>query len=194
MGRCFVLAALLTLVAASAPVAQPAYGCHPSRVSETRVNLDGDPEKEQVIAAESHDCGHTSFTASVVIRDRCRGAWRTYDLGSEANFLDQFRIVNADGRTRRPEVFFVTRRVGVVARGVAAIVRLDSRPRSCSRLRVLFRYEPTAAGVHSFDIELVDAAPQYPGLEVLVTEAREVEQHVTKYRYDAARDRYVVYR
>jgi hypothetical protein len=170
-----------------------AAACHPDRLSETRVNLDGDRAKEVVIAADSHDCQHTTFRAYVHLRDRCRGAWRTYDLGSEAHSLQRFRITNADGRTRRPEVFFFTRRNDPLAQGVAAVVRLDDRVSGCARVRELFRYEPRDVTLHGFDVELKNVAPQFPGLEVVLTQAHGIAQHVTRFRYDRGRDRYVVY-
>jgi hypothetical protein len=194
MLRWLLLAALLAAVAAASGRApQAAYACHPDRMSDIRVNLDRDPAKEEVIAAEHHDCAHTESEAYVHVRDRCQGAWRTYDLHSEGDVLQQFRVVNADGRTRRPEVFFVTRRRSLVAHGIAEVVRLDSRPSACPRVRALFHYEPTDPGLQSFDVELKDVARQFPGLEVILTEGREIAQNVTRYRYDRARDRYVVY-
>jgi hypothetical protein len=155
--------------------------------------LDGDRAKEEVIAVDSHDCQHTSFKAYVHIRDRCHGSWRLYDLGSEAEVLQQFRIVNADARTRRPEVFFVTRRLGPVAGGVAAVVRLDDRSSGCARVRALFRYEPNEPALQSFDVQLKELTPRFRGLEIVLTEGKEVAQRITKYRYDVKLDRYVVY-
>ena len=106
--------------------------------------------------------------------------------------LQQFRIANADGRTKRPEVFFATGKLGPVAGGIAEVDRLDDRPSGCARVRALFRYTP-GPGVQAFDVQLADVAPQFPGLEVVVTEAREVAQTTTKYRYDRVRNRYVAY-
>jgi hypothetical protein len=180
-------------VSASRAAAVNVPACHPDRLSETRVNLDGDRVKEEVIAADTHDCGHTTFRAYVHIRDRCRGVWRTYDLGSEAHSLQRFRIVNADGRTRRSEVFFVTRRNEPLAQGAAAVVRLDDRASGCARVRELFRYEPRDTALQSFDVELKNVAPQFAGLEVVLTEAHHLPQHVTRYRYDRRLDRYVAY-
>ena len=125
------LGVFAALAAVSGRTADDAYACHPDRLSETRINLDADRAKEEVVAADSHDCAHTTFKAYVHVRDRCRGAWRTYDLGNEAHTLQRFRIANADGRTKRPEVFFVTRRLGLVAAGIAAVVRLDDRVSGC---------------------------------------------------------------
>lgn len=161
-------------------------------MSEVSVDLDRDPAKEQVVAADLHDCGHTSFEAYVRIRDRCQGAWRTFGLDSDGEILQQFRIANADGRTKRPEVFFMTYRRGPVVRGIAEVVRLDGPPAACARPRALFRYVPRAA-VQTFNVELKDLTRRFPGLEVVLTEGREVAQTITNYRYDRARDRYVVY-
>jgi hypothetical protein len=193
MGRWLLLCGLLAAFAAAGHAPPAAFACHPDRLFDTRVNLDGDAAKERVIALDSHDCAHTEFEAYVHVRDRCHGSWRTYDLQSEGDVLQQFRIANADGRTRRPEVFFVTQRLGPVARGIAEVVRLDDRASGCAHVRALFRYVPSDPGVQSFAVELKNVAPQFPGLEVVLTEAREVAQRVTRYRYDRTRDRYVAY-
>jgi sarcosine oxidase delta subunit len=194
MGRWLLLGGLLAAAFAAAGQAPaPAFACHPDRLFDTRVNLDGDAAKERVTALDSHNCAHTEFEAYVHVRDRCRGTWRTYDLQSEGDVLRQFRIVNADARTRRPEVFFVTQRLGPVARGIAEVVRLDDRASGCARVRALFRYVPSDPAVQSFDVQLTNAAPQFPGLEITLTESREVAQRITRYRYDRTRDRYVVY-
>jgi hypothetical protein len=162
--------------------------CHPDRLYEQRVNLDGDRAKELVTAVDHHDCAHTEWLAYVRVRDRCG----TYELGSRNDMLRQFRIANADGRTKRPEVFFVTAKVAPIAIGIAKLVRFDDRPSGCSRPRTLFRYVP-GPGVMNFDAELTDAAPQFGGLEVLVTEEREVARTVMRYRYDRKQDRYIRY-
>jgi hypothetical protein len=77
-------------------------------------------------------------------------------------------------------------------RGIAEVVRLDGRPAACARARALFRYVPNAA-VQTFDVQLKDVTKKFPGLEVVLTEGREVAQTITKYRYARALDRYVVY-
>jgi hypothetical protein len=184
--------ALIASISAPAGLAVNRPACHPDRLSEQSVNLDRDAAKEQVEAADLHDCAHTHFEAYVRIRDRCHGTWRTFDLDSDGEILQQFRIANADGRTKRPEVFFMTYRRGPVMRGIAEVVRLDGRPPACAHARALFRYVPAAA-VQTFNVELKDLTRKFPGLEVVVTEGREVAQTVTTYRYDRALDRYVKY-
>jgi hypothetical protein len=157
--------------------------CHPDRFFRQRINLDGDPAKEEVVAVDSHNCAHTEWLAYVHVRDRCKGAWKVYDFGSRSDVLAQFRVANLDGRTRRPEVFFVTHRIAPVADGAAELVRFDDSRSGCSRPRALFRYVP-GPGVQSFDAEL-------EGREIVLTERFEVMQRVTRYRYDRRRDRYV---
>jgi hypothetical protein len=192
MLRVVFLAAVLSALAASAHTPQAALACHPDRRYDQKVNLDRDAAKEEVIALDHHNCAHTEWEAYVHIRDRCGGTWHTYDLHSEGDVLAGFRIANADGRTKRPEVFFVTQRLGPVARGIAEVVRLDDRASGCARAHALFRYSP-GPGIQEFSVELEDAAPQFPGLEVVVTESREVARQVTTYRYDGVRDRYIAY-
>jgi hypothetical protein len=193
MVRSLFLVGVLAALAVSGHAAPVASACHPDRFIQKQVNLDGDRAKEEVLAADSHDCQHTTFRAYVHIHDRCHGSWRMYDLGSEAEVLQQLRIVNADARTKRPEVFFVTRRLGPVAGGIAAVVRLDDRASACARVRVLFRYEPKDPALKGFDVQLQDVTRRFPGLEVVLTEMGEVAQRITRYRYDRLRDRYVVY-
>jgi hypothetical protein len=183
---------LLVGLAVSVDRPQAASACHPDRLFQKSVNLDGDPAKEEVLAVDSHDCQHTTFRAYVHIHDRCHGEWRVYNLG-KSEVLQQIRIVNADGRTKRPEVFFVTRGLGPVASGVSKVVRLDDRASGCARVRVLFGYEPKEPSLQSFDVQLKDVAPRFPGLEIVLTEGKEVAQQITHYRYDRKRDRYVVY-
>ena len=168
------------------PPAMPV--CHPDRLIERSVNLDGDRAKERVTAVDHHDCAHTEWLAYVRVRDRCG----TYELGSRNDVLQAFRIANADGRTRRPEVFFATSKVAPFASGVAKLVRFDDDRSGCSRPRVLFRYVP-GPGIKSFGAELKDVAPRFPGLEIVLTEGREVAQQVMHYRYDRTFDRYVRY-
>ena len=166
--------------------------CHPDRQFQQRVNLDGDPAKEEVLAVDHHNCAHTEWLAYVRVRDRCRGSWRAFEFGSRSDRLQQFRVTNADRRTKRPELFFVTSKVAPIAAGVAELVRFDELASGCSRPRALFRYVP-AAGIKTFDAELRDVAPQFPGLEIVLSEGREVAQLITHYRYDRKLDRYVKY-
>lgn len=76
---------------------------------------------------------------------------------------------------------------------MTAVARLDDQASGCVRVRELFRYEPRDPVLESFDVELKNVAPQFAGLEVVLTEAHHLAQHVTRYRYDRRRDRYVVY-
>ena len=193
MLRVVFLAALLSALAVSARAPHAAYACHPDRRYDTKVNLDGDRVKEEVIAIDHHNCAHTEWEGYVHVRDYCRGSWRTFDLQSEGDVLTGFRITNADGWTKRPEIFFVTQRLAMPARGIAEVVRLDDRASSCSRVHALFRYSPSDPGLKAFNVELEDAAPQFRGLEVVVTEMRENAVRVTTYRYDRSRGRYVAY-
>jgi hypothetical protein len=192
MVRWLLLVAVLAALAASGHAAPVASACHPDRFLQQRVNLDRDTAKEEVIAVDSHDCRHTSFKAYVHIRDRCDGIWHTYDLNSDAQVLEQFKIVNADGWTKRPEVFFVTRRLGSPPSGIAEVVRLDQRS-GCARVHTLFAYSPQDASLRGFAVELKNAAERYRGLEIVLTKTYATSERVLTYRYDVKLDRYVVY-
>jgi hypothetical protein len=89
-------------------------------------------------------------------------------------------------------VFFATHELGPAAHGISKVVRLDDRRSGCARVRELFRYAPDPA-VFNFDVELKDVTRRFRGLEIVVTEGREVAQTITRYRYDRKRDRYIEY-
>jgi len=192
MVRWLFLVGVLAALAASGQAAPVASACHPDRFFEKSLNLDRDLAKEEVVAVDSHDCRHTSFKAYVHIRDRCEGIWHTYDLNSEAQVLEQFKIVNADGWTKRPEVFFVTRRLGTPPSGIAEVVRLDQRS-GCARVHTLFAYSPQDPALRGFAVELKDAAARHRGLEIVLTKTYATSEQVLTYRYDRKRERYVVY-
>jgi len=193
MLRWLLVVGVLAILAGSSRSPQQAYACHPSGFFDKRVNLDGDRAKEEVIAVDNHDCQHTTFQAYVHIRDHCDGAWQTYDLHSDRQVLEQFKIVNADGWTRRPEVFFVTRSFKNPATDIAEVVRLEDRPSGCARAHALFAYSPKDATVQGFSVELKNAAPQFRGLEVVLTTWDAMKRTVTTFRYDRKHGRYVVY-
>src|SRR5437763_6853333 len=142
MLRWLLIAAGLAAVAASTHMTPTAAACHPDRFFDKQVNLDGDRAMEEVLAADTHDCGHTSFKAYVHVQDRCHGTWNTYTLNSDGQLLEQFRLVNADGWMKRPEVFFVIRNFGTPATGVAEVVRMDDRASGCSSAHGLCAYSP----------------------------------------------------
>jgi hypothetical protein len=194
MSRWLVLVAVFAALAASTDRTPTAAACHPDRLFQKHVNLDGDRALEQVVAVDSHDCQHTSFVAYVHVHDRCHGAWQVYDLHSKGQVLEQFRIVNADGWTKRPEVFFVVRNFGMPTTGVAEVVRMDDRASGCSSAHALFKYVPRDEALRGFSIELKDAAARFRGLEVVLTKTYEADRTVTTLRYDRTRGRYVEYR
>jgi hypothetical protein len=139
-------------------------------------NLDGDAVKEKVRAIDSHDCQHEHFSASVTIRDRCQGAWTTFQLADERLPLRYFRVVDVDGWSKRRELFFV---IGDSAR----VVRLAARRGKCPRPVDLF----AVAGASS--VELADLTHRYRGLELRVVASGET----TFFRYSRVQRRYVRY-
>jgi hypothetical protein len=165
---------LALLVAAALMPASPA--CHASGVRSVVANLDGDRAKEHVQARDAHNCSHTHFAASVVIFDRCRGAWTEVPVAEEQSRLRYFQVLDVDRWTRRREVFFF---IGDKVR----IVRLAARRGECPQPVDLF----SATGVSSVD--LADLTPRYRGLELQVTANGETTFH----RYARTQRRYVPY-
>jgi hypothetical protein len=196
--------------------ARSAPGCHPNRSRYVAVNLDRDPARENVSSAEETNCAHTHQSASVTIQDRCRGRWNTFSIsGAFLNFADtplidnSFRIVEADGATRRPEVFLDVAGFTPNGRklGLAKVVRLDRRARDgCSAPKTLFAYSTSGYSggpgrtLVRWDAQLVDADGAWPGLEVVLTETTAPEggnplsRRVRQYRYDRGAGRYLVYK
>jgi hypothetical protein len=181
-------------VAALLALAAPT--CHPGRMTTVRANLDGDAAKEIVVAAENQNCAHTSYFSFVSVRNRCAGEWRTLQLVSETTPLRAFRVVDADGLTKRREVFFATGKT-------AKVVRLVERRGRCPSPVALYTYTPSPVPVgyewSGFSAELGELTSDFRGLELRVTEfygggtPGQVRRRETLFRYDRARKRYVEY-
>lgn len=200
----------VTVVVASLALAAPALASHPSRMTTRLLNLDGDAAKEKVVAASLTSSDHTQQTAYVHLRDRCRGPWRTFDLSGTQRTLDAFAIVNADGITKRPEIFFSLGATDAgVPGGIAEVVRLDDRRGACASPRTLFAYRPAQTvppppeRLVGWDVRLADVSPEFAGKEVTLRETFRsppsevccvnISTRVRQYRYDRGHRRYVVY-
>jgi hypothetical protein len=153
-----------------------APACHPNRRWSVSANLDGDAAKELVQAIDRHDCQHSHYWASVTVRDRCRSASRTFLLEDEQLPLQEVRVTDVDGWTRRREVFFI-------AGDKAKIVRLMDRWHGCPRPVDIF----TVGGASS--VLLADLTPRYRGLEVRVV----ANSETMLFRYSRRKRRYVTY-
>jgi len=164
------------------------------------VNLDGDPQAEQLV----YNDRSSDLAVQAQLIDRCDGVTTTYRLwGYVQKFVD-IRAVEADGATPRPEIFLQ----GVRGRSrsgdpFVALLRYDDRePGSaqggCRRPRTLLRYGPLRdrGSTHrTFRPRLVDADPARRGLELVLDRydgraGRVVSHRKLIYGYDAITQRY----
>ena len=200
----------VTIVVASLALAAPALASHPSRTITRVLNLDGDAAKEKVVAVALTNSDHAQQTAYVRLQDRCRGSSRTLDLSGTQRTLDAFTIVNADGVTKRPEIFFSLGATDTNGPGgIAKVVRLDDRKGACASPRALFAYRPVQTvppppqRVVAWNVRLADVSPEFVGKEVTLRETLQappsevccldISTRVRRYRYDRGRGRYVVF-
>jgi hypothetical protein len=200
----------VTIVVAVLALAAPALASHPSRTITRLVNLDGDPAKEKVVAVALTSSDHTQQTAYVHLQDRCRGSSRTLDLSGTQRTLGAFAIVNADGVTTRPEIFFSLGATDANGPGgIAEVVRLDDRPGACASPRTLFAYRPARTvpppprRLVAWDVRLAEVSAEFAGKEVTLRETLkappsevcclDVMTRVRQYRYDRGRRQYVVF-
>ena len=199
------VAAAFTVAAAATGVALAA---HPARIEQRRANLDTDRPLEMVRISEVPSVNHASSTAGVTVVDRCGGRARRYAIVSETGGspirVGSVEVVNADGVTRRPELFAWIGG-GRPGSGIVSVHRMDRvRGRACPRPRVLLRYaaqtppDPLAGlTLVAVSASIGDSAA-HRGLEVQIVEQwrslgdlpARTERRLD-YRYDAARGRYV---
>jgi hypothetical protein len=160
---------------------------------EHSANLDGDAALERIVpqeVCEAQDgrthlpaptCGADEFPRHAVeIVDTCQGRPYVRRISSVQDIVDRLRIVNADGATNRPEIFFDMRSGATGRGGDIRLVRYDPVPgRPCWKPHRLFRY-PTratvgriprgAAGHDGFSAQLGNFSRRFDGLEVRVIE------------------------
>jgi hypothetical protein len=208
----------LVLLAALASLAR---ADEPGPVS---ANLDTDPGLERVVPlqlCESLDgkrrveppaCTDQEFPRRrVVIEDTCNEAPYTRDISSVQDTVYRLRVINADGATQRPEIFFDARSGATGRGGEIRIVRYDPIAGSCSKPRTLFRYPARAtlgpvprgaAGRDSFSPFLGNFSKRYNGRELRMVETYVDRddafccpsfRRVSYFRYRGGRDRYVRY-
>lgn len=185
---------LVTILAALV-IVPVALATHPSGPSVTRrANLDDDRAGERAVGWLDVDSGHTYSRWHVTVEDRCRGRWarhRVSAVWNGARALETLRAPEADGATRRREVFYVMR--SGRAEGEAAIVRLDRR-RPCPATQFLFHYVTKDPELISFRVQLGDFVRGFPGLELRLDELSFGVDRFSFYRYDRRSGRYVRYR
>jgi hypothetical protein len=200
---------LIASAAVAATVGGTARGsaqCHASSQNVRRVNLDGDAENETITAFEATSCDHSRQSAGIRIGDRCRGHWNEFLVSGPLRTLGPVvvdraaRVVEADGTTRRREVFFALHGSdGAGPRGVGKVVRLDRLSGGCSGPRILFSYATRGIpdGIVDWNVQLREASAAFRGKEVFVTETLSGggprAGSFSGYRYDRALRRYVLY-
>jgi hypothetical protein len=188
-------------------------------------NLDSDHALERVVprrVCESADgaltvppCSDEQFPRRrVEVEDACDGKPYTFAISSVQDFVDRLRVTNADGRTKRPEIFFDIRSGATGRGGEARVVRIaNDRPVGpCPRTKVLFRYPSKstlgriprgAAGRDSWSPVLRDLTHRYRGKEIRLVETYVDRndafccpsfERLSYFRFARARDKYVRYR
>jgi hypothetical protein len=193
------LVVVLALVAAPAALAS-----HPSRLVETRANLDRDRAAERIVGVEDVSRDHSIWRASVRIVDRCGGRNRSHRVVAGFQRLGEAKAEQVDGRGAK-EVLGVV--YGVSAGdGVARLVRLVSGAGRCAALRTLFSYVAAKSDrpgpgfdLVQFTVEVVDLDTRHAGRELRLTELFQTPPMLSSvhreklYRYVAGRDAYVLY-
>jgi hypothetical protein len=195
--------------------------------SPLSANLDSDPALERVVPRQLCEAADGTLTASppacsddqfprrrIEVEDSCGGKPYVFAISSVQDFVDRLRITNADGTTKRPEIFFDIRSGATGRGGEALVVRiLDERPgQVCPRVEVLFRYPSKstlgpiprgAVGHDSWSPVLRDFTHHYRGKEIRLIETYVDRddafccpsfKRVSYFRFSRAKDAYVRYR
>lgn len=216
------IAALALVLALCLSLISPARGDEAAPLS---ANIDYDAELERVLGlqiCESSDgrrrlppptCTDDEYPRRrVVIEDTCNGKPYTRGVSSVQDTVDRLRVINADGATQRPEIYFDSRSGATGRGGDVRVVRYDPVEGSCWKPHQLFHY-PTratlgpiprgAAGRDSFSPYLGDFSRRYNGREIRMIETYVDRddafccpsfKRVTYFRFRSGTDRYVRYR
>jgi hypothetical protein len=185
-------------------VVPAALASHPSKLIETKANLDADRASERIVGVEAVSRDHSIWRASVRIVDRCGGRNRSYRVVAGFQRLGEARAEQVDGRGAK-EVLGVVYSVSA-GDGVARLVRLVSRPERCPALRTLFDYVASKSDrpgpgfdLVQFMVEVVELDARYPGRELRLTELFQTPPMLSSvhreklYRYVRPRDTYLLY-
>ena len=178
----------------------------PGVVTKPRtVNLDGDPELEQVIPEE------VEFGRRLVVQDTCGGVPFSRVISSDQEAVVTLEISNFADITPRPEIFFDMRSGAAARVGQIGIVSWEegATAGACQAPRTLFKYPSKrtrgrlprrAKAVSSFGAVLRDVSKRYAGKELRLTEfyvdandplCCASYRRVTWFGYSAGRDLYV---
>jgi hypothetical protein len=192
-------------------------------------NLDNDPELERVVPqdvcqtlkgnlrAAPPACTENEFLRHrIAIEDSCSGGQPLQtSISGVQDTVDRLRVTEADGKTKRPEIFFDMRSGATGRGGEIRLVRYSPPARiACHGARVhrLFRYPSRATlgriprgavGHDSFSALLGDYEKRYAGKEIRVIETYVDHddafccpsfRRITNFRFSRARDEYVRYR
>lgn len=182
------------LLAAAVPAALVFPALAPGGVvtKSKRVNLDDDPQLEQVVPQEvclpladqaaASDCAPDQYPQRhVVIDDTCAGAPYEQVVSSEQDAVVELTVSNFEPVTHRPEIFFDLRSGASFSVGEIRIVSWEdaTSPTACRKPRTLFLYPsrrtrgrvPRGARFHdTFDATLRAHTKRYPGKELRLSE------------------------
>jgi hypothetical protein len=202
MFRILALAALLALLAV------PAFAR--SITESTEVNLDADPDPEQIVPLTVADPSGIP-EKSIVVYDQCGGTEHAYKLGTPQENVDVL-VQEVDGVTARPELRLIGSSGAAGGVGFISRARLgsDRRTGGCPKIVPLFRWTstepspkpPKGYSVSNFGVRYKDLTPRYQGKEIELTEGLASrrdpaccpsKRRVSRWRYDSSRDRYVRY-
>jgi hypothetical protein len=196
--RAALIASLVALVTAPPAPAVP-------RTLEA--NLDGDRALERVLVR-----GKPFVAQRIVLEDRCGGTTVRHRLSRVWHSVDRVAVLDLDGVTRRPEIFFDMRNGAGGHVGVVKVVHFHRLARGACPVPVtLFRYSPdrppvrppAGYGAVNFLVTPEDYARRYRGKELRLDEGLfgpndqalccPSRQRRTFLRYAPSRERYVVY-
>jgi hypothetical protein len=193
--------------------------------SPRSANLDSDPALERIVPrrlCEASDgrvtappCNDEQFPRRrIEVEDSCDDRPYTFAISSVQDFVGRLRVTNADGRTKRPEIFFDLRSGATGRGGESQVVRIvnDRQVGVCPRIEILFRYPSKttlgriprgAAGRDSWSPVLRDFSRRYRGKEIRLSETYVDRndafccpsfERLSYFRFARARDEYVRYR
>jgi hypothetical protein len=176
----------------------------------TSVNLDADPDLEEIMPLTVAD--PSGFPQkSIVVYDQCRGTELGYHLGTPQENVDVV-VQEVDGTTSRPEIRVIASSGASGRVGFVLLARLgsDKLTTGCPMVVSLFRWSstdpspkpPKGYSVSNFGIRYKDLTPRYQGKEIELTEGLAgnsdalccpSRKRVSRWRFDAKRDAYVRY-